>query len=308
MSMITDVWQQMLQRRLWPLAVLLLGALVAVPVLLAKDPVPAPAPSTALPAPTAKAESATAAPVVALADEGTARRRRVLGARKDPFRPAPMPKVKPAKVAAPAGGATGAQPAGGASGSGGSPAPSGGGGTPGAPAPGPVVTPPKKKTYPGDSLTVRFASGDAAGAPKSVLQVGQGLPVDTAADGQPLLVYLGLGKGGKEALFLVDAAVVADGDGHCDGDGGATCETLHLRAGETEFLDVTDDTGAVTAKFQLDLLSLHPSKQTLQAAKAARARNARAAKSAKAHMSLAGVANASRAALGAGVAALLAGL
>jgi hypothetical protein len=302
MSMITDVWQQLVQRRLWPLAVLLLGALVAVPVLLAKDPAPAPAPSTALPAPSAKAESATATPVVALADEGTARRRRVLGARKDPFRPAPVPKAKPAKVAGPPAAGGGGSSSGGASSPGGS-AP---GGAPSTPTPG-VTTPPKKKTYPGDSLTLRFASGDAA-VPKSVLRVGEGLPVDATGAGQPLIVYLGLAKGGKEALFLVDASVVADGDGHCDGDGGTTCETLHLRAGDTEFLDVTDDTGAVTAKFQLDLVAIHPSKKTVDAAKAARARNALAAKSLNAHLSLAGAASAGRAALGAGVAALLAGL
>ena len=52
MSVLTDIWRQLVQRRLWPVAVLLIAALVAVPLLLAKDPEPtveaaAPAPANA---------------------------------------------------------------------------------------------------------------------------------------------------------------------------------------------------------------------------------------------------------------------
>jgi hypothetical protein len=313
MSMITDVWQQLVQRRLWPLAVLLLAALVAVPVLLSKDPAPAPVPTSNLPAVSAKTDNATAEPVVALADEGAARRRRVLGARKDPFAPAPMPKVKAAAtpVAAGTAPALGGSTAGGTSAPGGSSSPVLGptypttGGTP----------PKKKKTYPGDSLTVRFGTGQTSD-PKTVLEADQGLPVDATDVQQPLLVYLGLAKGGKEALFLVDASVIADGDGHCDGDSATDCQTLHLRAGDTEFLDVTDDKGDVVFKYQLDLIAIHPSKQTLAAAaKAAKAAKAKAAKrhhakGAKAVTaavaSAAGAASAGGSAqLGAGVGALL---
>ena len=48
MSVVTSTWHQLVHRRLWPVAVVLLVALVAIPVVLARDPeaaeVPAPAP------------------------------------------------------------------------------------------------------------------------------------------------------------------------------------------------------------------------------------------------------------------------
>jgi hypothetical protein len=315
MSMITDVWQQLVQRRLWPLAVLLIGALVAVPMLLAKNPTPDPVPPSPVPAVSAK-DNATAKPVVALADEGEARRRRVLGARKDPFKPAPTPKVKAEttpSATVPAGGSP--------SPSGGAPAPDVSGGGPVGPIGpvgpvGPIVTPvKKKKTFPGDSLTVRFGTGEAS-TPTAILQSDEGLPTETDASTQPLLIYTGLIKGGKEALFLVDASVTADGDGHCDGDSETDCEVLHLRAGDTEFLDVTDEQGTVTGQYQLDLLAIHPSKKTrAAAAKAAKAKSAKRhlAKDAKAvTAALATAAGAASAHghsdLGAGVGALLASL
>ena len=47
MSVITDTWRQLVRRRLWPVAALLVAALAAVPFLLAKDPEPAPVASPA---------------------------------------------------------------------------------------------------------------------------------------------------------------------------------------------------------------------------------------------------------------------
>ena len=38
MNVVTTIWRQLVRRRLWPVAVLLLAALVAVPVLLAREP------------------------------------------------------------------------------------------------------------------------------------------------------------------------------------------------------------------------------------------------------------------------------
>ena len=41
MSFLTDIWRQLKERRLWPVALLLVAAIVAVPLVLAKDPEPA---------------------------------------------------------------------------------------------------------------------------------------------------------------------------------------------------------------------------------------------------------------------------
>jgi hypothetical protein len=237
----------------------------------------------------------------------------VLGDRKDPFRPAPAPKVKVTKVTqTPTGGPglaggdpkSGGSTTGGGSTSGGTSTPvSGGtvGGGTSAPAPKPA------RVYPTDSLTVRFGEGDD---PKQVLVPGKELPEAADDDTNPLLVYLGLSKDGKQAIFLLDASVKADGDGRCDSDGSTGCETLRMRAGDTEFLDVIDAEGKTAGQFELDVLAIH----TKKGATAAKARKARASKTqriwaAKARTSLAGAARAGGSAnIGAGVGALLGSL
>ena len=69
MSFVTDTWRQLVRRRLWPVALLLLAALAAVPFVLAKDPEPAAVPA----APAGNAGSPTLAedsgdPIVSLAE------------------------------------------------------------------------------------------------------------------------------------------------------------------------------------------------------------------------------------------------
>jgi len=78
MNVLSTTWRQLVRRRLWPLAVLLIAALVAVPVLLARDatPVDTPAlPETSAPAETAAADDALAEPVVAKASADDRSRR-----------------------------------------------------------------------------------------------------------------------------------------------------------------------------------------------------------------------------------------
>jgi hypothetical protein len=95
MSPVQNVWRQLVQRRLWPVAIVLVAGLAAVPVLLAKDPEPVPAP----PAPVAAQTDDELAeqPIVTMASvEEAADRPRVLGKRKNPF----AVKKKPAATAA----------------------------------------------------------------------------------------------------------------------------------------------------------------------------------------------------------------
>ena len=73
MNLITDPLRSLVQRKLWPVALLLVGALVAVPVVLSKPPttVPAAAPNT-------KPTEAIPATFVSAAEETEeAQRRRV---------------------------------------------------------------------------------------------------------------------------------------------------------------------------------------------------------------------------------------
>jgi hypothetical protein len=306
MSLITDTWRQIVQRRLWPVALLLLAALVAVPVLLAKDPAPVPVPAT-VPVTTGSASDATATPIVAQATSVDDSRRHVLGARKDPFRPAELAKPTPtpssttsttstATLAQAGGGASTAAPTSvsktsgsgttttGPSGTGSTgtstpstPATGGGGGTTPA-APQPATKP---KDYPLYSLTVRF--GDASGElTKQRLTRLQALPDADA----PVAIYLGPGADKRSAVFLVDADVTPEGDGTCK-PYLADCQTVILRKGETEFFDVKDPTtGAVTATYELDLIDIvRKTTASARRAKAARAATSKAgAKALKAHL------------------------
>jgi hypothetical protein len=242
MNAVTSIWRQLVRRRLWPVAVLLVAALAAVPVLLARDAQPVAAPVDPAPAVTAKADDTIAEPVVAkveAADRG--RRRRVLGARKDPFQPAPVKKQKLAKQAdATADETTPTDSTSG--GGGGSTAPSG-----------PVAPTPKPKVYPADSLLIRFGDAESDQLPKMVLRKLKPLPDDET----PLLVYMGLTDHGKKAKFLVDDALEVTGDGTCKPHP-SNCEMIELAAGETEFFDVIDpETGDILGSFELDLIKIN---------------------------------------------------
>lgn len=243
MNVLTQTWRQLVRRRLWPVALLLVAALVAVPVVLAKPATlpPTPAPAAAA-APAATPESFVK---LASADEPT-KRRRVLGAPKDPFEPAPLPKVKHHKKAAKAATATPTPTA--------TPADSSGtaAGTGGALPVAPVATAtpaPVKRILP-NSVDVRFGTvgGDLA---KSTLQRDDTLPASS-----PLIVFMGLHRGGKVAEFMLTGDVTAEGDGSCSPstDG---CETLLLHKGETEFLTFSGT--AHDGQYELDVKDLHPS-------------------------------------------------
>jgi hypothetical protein len=252
MSPVQNVLRQLVERRLWPVAIVLVAALAAVPLMLAKDPEPVPPP----PAPAADSAGGQLAsePIVALATaEPDAKRRKVLGSAKNPFKAKASQTDEPAAdggAATPAPAAP--QPdvpesgAGGATPDAGAPPSTGAPTVPAAPVE-PVVPP---KTYEPEELTVRFGGAEGT-AKRSVTKLD---PLPSAA--LPVLIYMGVLKDGKTAEFLLDAGVKAVGDGECAPSPEA-CETLRLRVGETEFLDVVDDAGEVTEQYQLDLLKIH---------------------------------------------------
>jgi len=266
MSVLTDTFRQLAQRRLLPFAILLVAALAAVPFLLAKDPEPAAAPPAPKPA-APMASAATGEPIVTLVADGErTERRRVLGARKNPFEPAPVKAVEPASTtattrSAPQTSTSEPKPTGGAPVSSGPHV-----GVPSQPAP-PLTEPPApKRTYELYSLTVRF--GDATSPTLPRMNLGRLKALPTVEE--PILVYLGVTKDKKSAVFMVDSAVIAQGDGSCKPHP-SNCETIHMQEGETEFFDVTDEKGNVTAQYQLDLVKIRQ-RATTSAAEARKAR------------------------------------
>jgi hypothetical protein len=247
MNLITNTWRQLIGRKLWPIALLLVAALVAVPMKLAKSPeAAAPIPAATM----AKAEQAEAdaKPVVQLktaAEPQAKKRRRVLGQSKDPFEPAPLPKKKKAKAAAAATPAATEDPG----------TSSGGGGSSAPPSSGPTTPAVPSVTFPKGALKVRFGDADAtttAELPTFYINRLEPLPnTDT-----PVLVFEGTRDGGRSAVFSIPGDITAVGDGHCD-PSPQDCAELKLRAGQSEFITVKGGgQNGADVQFELDLVKI----------------------------------------------------
>lgn len=253
MNLITDPLRQLVQRKLWPVALLLVAALVAVPMLLAKEP------EAASVAPLSNAAEgdgmpATFVSAVEVTEDGT--RRRVLGAKKDPFEPAPLPKAKKKKTktttekASTSTTATETTKDSGSTTSGG-----GGGGTTAPTAPVATATPTATpKPDPAHSIRVRFSRvEEGSDEPKATLvEKLEVLPDDE----NPVVVFQGLENKGKVAVFELTGTVTVEGDGECDPTPEA-CQFVRLRAGETVFVTVADTGETTDAQYQLDLVKIN---------------------------------------------------
>jgi hypothetical protein len=263
MKQLAVPFQQLVERRLWPLAVLLVAAAAAVPFLLAKDA------TTSVPSSSAPASDPQGAtkPIVALADDATIEsERRVLGAPKDPFRPAIAAKEgkEPDTVRATAS-AEGTdpdapQPSGSPSqpSTGGGTTPSGTPTTPTDPTPAATPTPaPPKPTYPLYSLVARFGAVDEAKVRRLVLR-STGLPSNSTVG----LVYKGLLKDRKTAVFWVVGGTEVEGDGMCS-PGPENCQYVRIKVGETLFFTMPGG-----EQYQLDLLRVHAGRAEGKAARA----------------------------------------
>ena len=73
----------------------------------------------------------------------------------------------------------------------------------------------------------------------------------------PVLVYRGVEDGGKVAVFELTGAVVAAGRRQVRARRPRTASTCKLRAGETEFITVTDTGEETDAQYQLDLVKIN---------------------------------------------------
>ena len=221
MTVLNDTWRFLVERKLWPLAILLIAAAAAVPMLLAEEPAAPAAPAVA--AVKSEESTLTTEPIVAIASDGDrAGRRHVLGSPKDPFEPnaTPTPTPTPEPAATPASGGT-QTPSGGT----GAPVTSPGSPvSPGFSAPIAPVTP--KKEYELFELTVRFGASEEGQQPRKDVKRLQALPSSV----EPVLIYLGVLKDHKTAVFIVDSGVVAQGDGSSK-PSRHTCETIHLNEG-----------------------------------------------------------------------------
>lgn len=245
MRAVRDLFGELVQRRLWPVAVLLVVGLVAVPVVLAKhgsapqagsDVPPAPAVGAATGAPGAGQSAEPIVSAAASPDAGAPLR----GHAKNPFVQQHVPpRVKSTStVTAGPGGANGTS-----GGSNGSPTPGSGGTAP----------KPRPKTYLYASVDVRFGR---AGSPlREIKDVPRLAPLPSAS--HPIVIFMGTRSDHETAVFMLSADVKAQGDGRCV-PSAKTCEAIELRRGGVALLDVTANDGSVT-QYELDLtgVALH---------------------------------------------------
>ena len=105
MTVFNDTWRFLVQRQLWPVAILLIAAAAAVPMLLAKEPAAPAGPAAAAAVKSdedvrARRPSRSSPPPATATAAG---RRHVLGSPKNPFKPQRHPDAD-ADAAAPSGG------------------------------------------------------------------------------------------------------------------------------------------------------------------------------------------------------------
>jgi hypothetical protein len=257
-NLLIDLWNDLRAKRLWPVAVVLLAALVAVPVVLSKkaeEPEPAPAPAAAAPAEPRDSEGPAQLAEVKLEElaEGSGSS---LSSFKDPSNPfAPPRKVLeaarrqaegPSAAPTPVSGDTGSAvaggggpdgnhlsvggdinvgvPDGGATGGGVTPDVGGGTTDPDIDTPEPKTT---EYTY---VVDVAFRANDRHQVVKGMEKLDI-LP--NAAS--PLLIFMGVTPKAGNAVFLVDSTLDAAGEGNCKPNP-ADCAFLYLGPGsEHEF-------------------------------------------------------------------------
>ena len=264
MTFVRNLLADLVAKRLWPIALVLALALIAVPVLLAKGVDSGGAP----PLPVAKSDDTGESVVTPAADaprEGanpTGRNPFVQWERRIVDEDGDGDKKAPAASQGSAG-SGGTVPT---DVTGGLPAlddvdviPVGG--TDDSPIP--SVKPNRRESY---RVDLNFGQDGRMTARHDVARLS---PLPSAAD--PFFVFMGVLADGETALFLVSSDAEATGDGTCKPTP-ENCERVELQAGETEFFDVTTPDGAVV-QYQLDLVRVSRVQSTSPASAAgARAR------------------------------------
>lgn len=251
MNVARGLLHDLIARRLWPVAILLLAAAIAVPVYLGRDS--SDASDAPLPvAPTSQAAKASKAAVTlddAIDDSDG------VGAVHDPFKQQHVPKAAPTTT-----------PAAGSTADAETPAPAADtdtGGTTGTPAdkkPTDTSNIDKLDLY---HLTLRFGK---AGDLKTLTDVARLSPLPSADN--PFFVYTGVLKDGKTAVFLLSSDAEATGDGKCR-PSAKNCQTIEVKQGDTEFFDLEVDGKAI--QYQLDVLKVAKKGETAGTAAAAAA-------------------------------------
>ena len=259
-----DMWDDLREKRLWPVAAVLLLAVIAVPLFVIK-PASEPSPSGAAPQP----RQAQSTPAVGVVDDASRESSRLgLFGKKDPFRP-PAATLAPSTSAGGATGssAAGASPpsptsAGSSPASGSAPGPSGGSGSTGggsgpAPAPGGRL---RRTTY---TYVVDLDFGREG---RTRLRRGVPRLKVLPSARSPVAVFLGVSANAKPAVFLLNAAFEQRGEGTCR-PSRARCTFLHLSTDAEKNGHRIVDGNGVTYMLRLRAIRRVPVREASQASR-----------------------------------------
>jgi hypothetical protein len=246
-----DVFDDMVERKLWPVALILLVALIAIPVVLAKpaseSTAPLPGAAETSPAVSGASSPLTAFEPVVSSSVTTGESKGLRGRVKNPFSPKgidfsaadeagsvqPIPGLGNAAVS------TGET----AVGAGDTAPPSGGGQTESG---GGSGTEGKKYfTY---TAKVRF--GEEGDTTTRTLSEFRSLP----SSDNPIAVFMGVKTDGKTAVFLMSSSTTTTGDGDCEPTD-SECTFLYLKAGDAQLIETVTPEGEIVS-YELELVDI----------------------------------------------------
>jgi hypothetical protein len=254
-----SLWEELLERRLWPIAVALVVAIIAVPVLLSK---PAKTPAPVPPPPAANSGDSPAVafqPAVSTEGRKSSEIRKDLRrfTRKNPFTPqglsisgtAASGTAEPTGTAA--GDAVTAGATGGESFAGGSAvtdtgSSGGDSGSSGSPTPTPGTT--TQTFYYHYTAKVRF--GKTGQEDAKTLKEFRALP----SSDNPVIVFMGIKNDGETAVFLISADSSVTGDGNCKPSDTA-CTLLYMKKNDKETIEAVNADQTIT-QYTLELRAI----------------------------------------------------
>lgn len=240
--------RDLVSKRLWPIAVLLVVALVAVPVLVAgSGSAPPAAPAAAQPA----AQTAGGTPITVVEQPVLGRGRP--GAVRDPFFDPPAPKTESTSSSSNSSTSTSTStsktPTSGDS----TPAETTGGGTsPATSAPDPAPASPSSPSSPSSGASVfraRVRWGPDATADTRGISRLQPL----GGTSNPALLYLGTTADHERAVFLLGPNALTDDEKLC---ADKSCRIIALKAGESVGIGVVGTDGAADRSYELGVTSI----------------------------------------------------
>lgn len=254
-----DLWLDLREKRLAPLAILLLAGIVAVPIVLAKGQAEVKAP----PQPTTTTAAAASPVIQSQVQEGTVASKLQTFSARDPFEPTSRVVASTGGTTSTAGGGTtsgtgtatgtgtgtGTDTGTGTAGGGGVPTGNGPSTAPGTGTTG-NTTGETKTTLFTYTTDLRFGTGGNVEAYKGVKR----LDLVPSAD-DPKIVFLGVTTTGKTAVFLVDQNLGVDTEGGRCRPSADQCTFLYLRPdADHDKALLTDADGTV---YHLRLLAIH---------------------------------------------------